>query len=106
MSSGVSNDRLMLATVEAMFEYLERVEEELGQANRLDTELRSGLGLPKYRFVDRLCVTAALSCGADVKFVFLGTEEAHKRTAAVDLKPGSGPAATVNDPDVCRRKGL
>ena len=58
MSSGVPSDRLILATVEAMFEYLERVEEELGKANRLDPELRSGLGLPKYRFVDRSCATA------------------------------------------------
>ena len=106
MSSGVPSDRLILATVEAMFEYLERVEEELGKANRLDPELRSGLGLPKYRFVDRLCATAVLSCGGPVKFVFLGTDEAKERAAAVDLKPGSVPAATLNDPDVCRRKGL
>ena len=106
MSSGVRSDRLMLATVEAMFEYLDRVEEELGNAHRRDRELRSGLGLPKYRFVDRSCVTAVLSCGADVKFVFLGADEAKERAAAVDLKPGSVPAATVDDPEACRRKGL
>ena len=96
----------MLGTVEAMFEYLDRIEEELGNLTGSDGEQRSGLGLPRYRFVDRSCPTATLSCGAQVKFVFLGREEAKKRAAAVDLTPGSVPAATVNDPDACRRRGL
>lgn len=96
----------MRGTVEAMFEYLDRIEEELGNLTGSDGELRSGLGLPRYRFVDRSCPTATLSCGAQVKFVFLGLGEAKKRAAAVDLTPGGVPAATVNDPDACRRRGL
>jgi hypothetical protein len=103
---GIPGERLMRGTVEAMFEYLDRIEEELGNLTGSDSELRSGLGLPGYRFVDRSCPTATLSCGAHVKFVFLGRGEAKKRAAAVDLTPGSVPAATVNDPDACRRRGL
>ena len=106
MSAGLPSEQLMLATVEAMFEYLDRIEEELENAKGLDSELRSGLGLPKYRFVDPSFATAVISCGAQIKFVFLGTEEAKKRAAAVDLRPGSVPAATINDPDACRRRGL
>jgi hypothetical protein len=103
---GIPSEQLMLGTVEAMFEYLDRIEEELGNLTGSDGELRFGLGLPRYRFVDRQCPTVTLSCGAQVKFVFLGPGEAKKRAAAVDLQPGSVPTATVNDPDACRRGGL
>jgi hypothetical protein len=107
MSSGLRSKQLMRGTVEAMFEYLDRMEDLLGDApENPDGELRSRLGLPNYRFVDKSCPTAALSCGAQARFVFLGTAEAKNRAAAVDLTPNSVPAATVNDPDACRRKGL
>src|SRR4029450_8890654 len=97
----------MLGTVEAMFEYLDRMEELLGDAPEgSDGELRWRLGLPTYRFVDTSCPTAMLSCGAQARVVFLGTADAKKRAAGVDLKQNSVPAATVNDPDACRRKGL
>jgi hypothetical protein len=101
-------EQLMLATVEAMFAYLDTLEDGLGTPgdSEINSELRARLGLPRYRFVDRPCPSAVLSCGAHVKFVFLGTSEGKRRAAAVDLKPGGVPAATINDPDACRRKGL
>lgn len=98
--------QLMLRTVEAMFEYLDKLEQALGPVHASDSALRARLGLPRYRFLDRSCPSGSLSCGAQARFVFLGTEEGKKRAAAVDLQPGSIPTATVDDPDACRRKGL
>jgi hypothetical protein len=107
MSTSLSSSKLIRGTVEAMFEYLDKVERELGNTGKGSAvEMRSSLGLPKYRFIDRPHPTGAFSCGAPVKFVFLGVVESRKRADAVGLTPKSVPAATVSDPDTCGRKGL
>lgn len=107
MSNSMPSSQLMLRTVEAMFEYLNKLEQELGNIPRdAADKMRSNFGLPRYRFLDKPREPNFFSCGAPVKFVFLGTAEAKKRAEAVALTPNSVPAATVNDPEKCKQTGL
>ena len=89
----------MRRSVEAMFDYLDRVDRE-SNIGPDAARLRSGLGLAKYRFAPGSYPTAALSCGARVKFVFPGAETAAAVVSTAREK------ATANDPEGCRRKGL
>ena len=107
MSKGISSSQVMLGTVEAMFEYLDKIEQELGNIPKnIADVMRSDLGLPRYRFLDKCSERSFFSCGAPVKYVFLGTAQAKKRAEAVALTPKNVPAATVNDPEKCKQTGL
>jgi hypothetical protein len=97
----------MRDTIEAMFEYLERLETALDATGSVaSADQRRSLGLPRYRFVDGPHQPGTLSCGAPVKFVFLGRVESAKRSEAVARTPGGVPEAVVNDPEMCARRWL
>ena len=105
MSTSTPSSQLMRSTVEAMFEYLDRLEQAISDRADAAPE-RSNFGLPSYRFADEPPEPDSFSCGATVKFVFLGQEASKERMRTVDLTPNKIPAATKNDPEACRRKGL
>lgn len=107
MPNGSPSTQLLRSTVNAMFEYLDKLEQKLGNiTNDAADAMRSDLGLPRYRFVDNGPTPSSFRCGAPVKFVFLGTVEAKKRAEAVALTRKSVPAATVNDSEKCSQTGL
>ena len=90
-----------------MFEYLDRLERSLDATGPVATaDERRSLGLPGYRFIEGWHQEGTFSCGAPVKFVFLGKVESAKRSEAVARTSDGVPEAAVNDPDMCARRGL
>jgi hypothetical protein len=101
----VSNEQFSVGMVEAMFEYLERLEHEIAGTTVSDELRRSQLGLPLYAFRDPLITRGNFpTSSAPVKFVFV-SERRREQTAPPNHSDGR-PAGTIDDADVCRTKGL
>ena len=107
MSSTLSDISWMRATIEAMFEYLDRLETALDATGKVATaDERRSLGLPGYRFIEGRHQAGTFTCGAPVKFVFLGKDESAERSEVVARTRAGIPKAAVNDPEMCARRWL
>jgi hypothetical protein len=97
---------LTVGLVEAMFEYLDRLENQLpAVAPTASEQQRKDLGLPNYAFRDPLIANGTFPCcSAPVKFVFISSRR--EKATSAGKATGWRPAGIVDDPATCREKYL